>query len=235
MRSRCARAPPCCKLRTKRHARRNSCVRALSAGTLGAHARYLGAAARSDLGCYADKPLLRDLTVAAVPLESRQGLAVAACELEGTLFAGLQRQPKQTWCWCGDMPMQYGESSQFGLTAHGPFQTGLRGPRPSGWCVVDRAGEHVRRCARGFSCTDVFTASTRSYSSRHGVDLLLQQRRLDARLPAPFSKLVMIWRLLRIRVHTWIWPLWGIWGCRLCRYVPPLRVALEHGGGPPLR
>ena len=176
----------------------------------GPHTAYLDAPGGTELGCYVDRPLLRDLTSSVAQLnlsdltpDSVAGACAAHCDAERTLFAGLRHDG---WCWCGDMPMQHGPSSSCeGADAEHHALRLIRTSVARPAFAVASTTVIASLCTRGFSCTDVFTASARAYASRHATDLLIQTVLLEPGLPGAYTKLVIIWRLLRMRVHTWIW------------------------------
>ena len=203
----------------------------------GPHAAYLDAPGGTELGCYVDRPLLRDLTSSVAQLDlsnlspdSVAGACAAHCAAEKTLFAGLGHDG---WCWCGDMPMQHGPSSSCdGEDAEHHALRLVRTSLAQPSFAVASTTVIASLCTRGFSCTDVFTASARAYASRHATDLLIQTVLLEPGLPGAYTKLVVLWRLLRMRAHTWIWWL-DCDALFLASNVAPQTLVAEVGGDDP--
>jgi len=164
----------------------------------------------ANLGCWLDRRILRDLDESVTVLNSPTAeVCVAHCEARGTMFAGITAFQQQ--CWCGDAPLQHGRLAPSECEA----RDDLSGPRNwlaytllrTGVCSPRRAASAVAlagMCAKGFSCTSLFSAMASEYATRHSLELHLSTASLEPALSAAFSKLVQARRLLRMG-YEWIW------------------------------
>jgi len=163
----------------------------------------------ANLGCWRDRRILRDLDESVTVLHSPTAeVCIAHCEMRGTMFAGITAFEQ---CWCGDAPLQHGRLAPSVCEA----RAGRAGPRNqlaytllrTGVCSPRRAASAVAlagMCARGFSCTSLFSAVAGEYAARHSLELHLSTASLEPSLSAAFSKLVQARRLLRMG-YEWIW------------------------------
>jgi hypothetical protein len=188
----------------------------------------------SDLGCWFDRRILRDLdeSVTAFQQPLTADVCITHCEGRGTLFAGVSQGVE---CWCGDAPMNYGRLESSKCHNRHPFtytllRTRMRQPR-----VATSPVAVSGMCAGGFSCTDIFLAVAGDYAARHKLNLFISGSSIEPTLPAAFAKLGQVYRLLRMG-YSWIW--WLDCDTVILRpEVPPLDIlrALAdpaHGGSP---